>query len=250
MKTPQLENGYIRIATEIIDNFQHLYLSANEWKILWTVIRKTYGWGKKEDRISISQFQETTKLSRPNAHRAIKSLVAKSIIVAKPLPYGRVYSLNKLHTEWKNEPSSKYRKIVAKSIQHGSQIDTQIVAKPLTNSYAKLSNTIDKKDTIQKILTKDNSKDVSLLVSLFKKVNPSYEILFKNKTQRASAQRLIDQYGIFRLSNLMEQLPSIISKPYAPTITTPYELEVKMGALISFIQKEKIKVNKFSVTKI
>jgi len=148
--TPQLEDGYTTIANEIIDNLQSLYLSPNEWKILWTVVRKTYGWKKKEDRISISQFQTATRLSRPNAHRAIRSLVAKSILVAKQSTAGTIYSFNKRYSDWKSEPSSKYRGVVAKLTQDGSQTDTGVVAKQSTKLVAKQSNTKEKKTTITK----------------------------------------------------------------------------------------------------
>lgn len=147
METPQTENGYTAIANEIIDNFQCLYLTSNEWKILWVVIRKTYGWKKKEDRISISQFQSYTKLSRPNAHRAIKSLVAKSLLVAKPLPFGVVYSFNKAHSEWTSSYTATSSKIENTLVAKSS---TPLVAKPLTKLVAKSSNTKEKKTTITK----------------------------------------------------------------------------------------------------
>lgn len=64
MINPQIENGYTKIATEIIEKFCYYRISGEEWLVLWVVLRKTYGWNKKEDKISLSQFADLTKLSR------------------------------------------------------------------------------------------------------------------------------------------------------------------------------------------
>src|SRR3990167_4577653 len=79
-KTPQLEDGYIRIANEIVDKLISYRISGEEWQILLVVLRKTYGFHKKEDHISLSQFQKYTGLKRPNVIRGIKKLVAKKIL--------------------------------------------------------------------------------------------------------------------------------------------------------------------------
>lgn len=165
-KTPQLEDGYTTIANEIIDNFQSLYLSANEWKVLWVVIRKTYGWKKKEDRISITQFQKATGLSRPSAHQAIKSLVAKHLIVAKPLPFGIIYSFNKTHSEWTSSYTANSRGFT-----------TTLVAKPLTKLVAKPLHTKEKKTTITKESSINTTapaeiprnKDIDFILDTYKK---------------------------------------------------------------------------------
>src|SRR3990167_9572775 len=80
MPNPQKENGFTPIANEIMDALIKIKLSDGERKILFTVIRKTYGWNKKEDKISLTQFQTATGLPRSNVCRSIKSLVARMIL--------------------------------------------------------------------------------------------------------------------------------------------------------------------------
>ncbi len=92
--------------------------------------------------------------------------------------------------------------------------------------------------------------DLNESMNLFKGVNPSYERLFANKTQRYALERMITKYGEPKVKNMLAQLPSIVSKPYAPQITTPLELESKLGKLIQFIQQEKLKIAKTGTTKI
>src|SRR3990167_1257137 len=102
MKTPQLENGFIRIANEIWEALGSYRLSGEEWLILNCVIRKTYGFQKKQDYISLSQFQEYTKLNRPAVARAIKKLVSKKILgsIKKDTSCPTLYWFNKLFKEW------------------------------------------------------------------------------------------------------------------------------------------------------
>ena len=82
---PQKENGHTGIANEIIEKFCSYRISGEEWMVLWVVLRKTYGWNKKEDFIPLTQFQIMTGLKRPNVIRAIKKLVSKKILVVSIL---------------------------------------------------------------------------------------------------------------------------------------------------------------------
>lgn len=83
------------------------------------------------------------------------------------------------------------------------------------------------------------SQDIQSFIESFKTVNPSYERLFANKTERASASRLIKKFGINKMLSTTKALPEIIDKPYAPKITTPYELEKNLGKLIAFVNQNK-----------
>jgi len=101
------------------------------------------------------------------------------------------------------------------------------------------------------IYNKDNNNDnlatdvagkyINNLLYAFKALNPSYQKLFPDKTQRTAMIELVEQYGIEKMTNLLSQLPDIVQKPYAPRITTPYILQKKMGELILFMQQEKRK---------
>jgi len=54
MANPQPEDGHIDIANEIAEKLARTQLSGTEHKIIWAIWRKTWGWHKKEDRISLS----------------------------------------------------------------------------------------------------------------------------------------------------------------------------------------------------
>lgn len=64
------------------DLFDHWlpHLNESELKVLLVIIRKTFGWHKERDRISISQLQRLTGLSEPSVLGAVKSLISKGVI--------------------------------------------------------------------------------------------------------------------------------------------------------------------------
>lgn len=86
--------------------------------------------------------------------------------------------------------------------------------------------------------------EVNSLIPLFQTINPSYNKFFSNKTERSAIERLLKNYGKERLVSLLESLPDILSRPYAPRITTPYQLEAKLGELKVFLSQEKNKSKK------
>ena len=55
-------------------------LGEAEVKVLLVIFRKTFGWHKPKDGISISQLMEFTGLTRTNAIKAARSLAEKGLI--------------------------------------------------------------------------------------------------------------------------------------------------------------------------
>lgn len=106
MASPQKENGYTAISNEILENLIKYEFPKNTgsvpFRICLFIMRKTYGWNKKEDHISFTQFQEALGVSRPVISHWIKYLVtAKLLVVAKvPDKRGFIYSFNKDYDKW------------------------------------------------------------------------------------------------------------------------------------------------------
>lgn len=82
---------------------------------------------------------------------------------------------------------------------------------------------------------------INHLISLFKEVNPSYKNFFANTTQRAALERMVKEHGLEKVTGLLEGLPEIVNRPYAPKITTPIQLEQRLGELMIFISQEQSK---------
>jgi len=100
MPSPQVENGFVRIASEIIDALVSYRVPGEQMQCLLFIIRKTYGYAKKEDMISNSQFCKATGLKSPNVSRAITGLVNKKIVIKKDNGKVPIYQFNKHYNQW------------------------------------------------------------------------------------------------------------------------------------------------------
>jgi len=85
------------------------------------------------------------------------------------------------------------------------------------------------------IISEPSSQDVQEMFKIFYEINPT--INFGNKTIRASAQRLIDKLGVEKALGSASAAVAVYGQKFAPTITTPSELETKLSQLVGFYKK-------------
>ena len=97
-----MADGFFKMPNELAEAFAKNMLTGEEWKILWVIIRKTWGWQKSSDKISLSQFAEMTGMKRQNVHSSLKNLSSRRIIDVILGDYRRPieYSLNANFKEW------------------------------------------------------------------------------------------------------------------------------------------------------
>lgn len=82
-------------------------------------------------------------------------------------------------------------------------------------------------------------KEINDLIELFKEVNPSYKILFGNRTQYAALIRMIKEHGEEKLRDMIVALPQVNKIKYMPITTTPYELEKNMGKIKARVEQQR-----------
>jgi phage replication O-like protein O len=80
MASPQAEDGHIDIANELAEVLARTKLSADESRILWAILRKSWGWHRKMAPISITKFQELTGMDRKSVCRILTRLLRRRII--------------------------------------------------------------------------------------------------------------------------------------------------------------------------
>jgi phage replication O-like protein O len=97
LANPQLENGYTKIANELLEAICRIRLSDYEHRVFWFIIRKTYGYKKKEDWISQKQIAEDTGIVKQHVWRTIKKLLAKNMIIKT----NRKIGIQKDYSQWK-----------------------------------------------------------------------------------------------------------------------------------------------------
>ncbi len=151
MANPQKENGYTPISNELLDAIYGHKFTAPQMAIIFFILRKTYGYNKKEDGISISQFEQNIPYSRSSI---IRNLVALQLVVVVLLvkkgnskTSSNVYRINKNYNQWQLVATEL---LVSNKVPTSSAQGLQLVARP---GHTK-DNTKENKREEQKFLSK------------------------------------------------------------------------------------------------
>ncbi len=101
-RSPQLENGYTKIADELLEALARTRIPGEAMQMLNVIIRKTYGFNKRTDHIATTQFVALTGLSRRGVQRARNKLLEMNIIRVTKKGYTSVlmYSVQKNYKIW------------------------------------------------------------------------------------------------------------------------------------------------------
>jgi len=107
MANPQVENGHTRIADPVLEALMKAKLTGTQWDLVMAVIRKTWGWGKKQDHISLRQFQRLTGRHRNLIARELTALQKRNLIqqTRKPtIDRAAKWRFNKNWETWGSPP--------------------------------------------------------------------------------------------------------------------------------------------------
>ena len=96
MASPQKENGYTAIANELMDAFMRLNLSEHAWRILFCIIRYSYGWRKKTAQLTCTQIAQSTGIDVRLIPRTLKNLQEKNIVIRNK----NTFRLQKDYHKW------------------------------------------------------------------------------------------------------------------------------------------------------
>ena len=98
---PQLERGYTRVANELLEAVLKYPFTGGELKLVFAVIRSTYGWGRKEAVLYVADLAKMTGLSPRHTKRLLQRLARDKVLLKKPISRVRVViGLNKHFSTW------------------------------------------------------------------------------------------------------------------------------------------------------
>lgn len=264
MASPQKENGYTPIANELLEAMAKCNcFGFSNGQIVWAILRKTYGWNKKEDKISLSQLGEMTGLSRRTIIYTLQELEAKKILFIIREKQGKLNKVNlikfnKDYETWvvqnsalqviKNREKAKISSAKLRTLKRGS---AKLGKRVVQNSVKNGNSFAPTKETIQKTYTKDiyseQSSQIKQLFEVFYKINPT--INWGNKTSRKAAADLIKKFGLEGTLKMAEQIVAVQGQPYAPRATTPYQMKEKLAEFKIYFDSQK-NINKLNKPKI
>ena len=180
---PQKENGFTPIANEILEKLINAGLNGCELACALHIIRKTYGYNKKEDEISLTQFLQAIPRSRTSIINALKrlQLVKITILVKKG-------TSKKASNKWVFNKNYDSWQLVKKTVpvrRTSTENCTQLVQK-----------TVPTKDNIQNTVSKDTTRklpnpNIDHLLQALKDINHTTVLDDTHKQNRQYAHLLI-----------------------------------------------------------
>lgn len=225
MANPQKENGFTPIAHEVLEELVKARLLGAELSMALFVIRKTWGYQKKQDIISFSQFQKGLGISRMTISKTIKNLVARKILVKTAILGEKTsFSFNKDYEKWVvNTPLLVKHKWVSSKAGYTK------------TSKAGYTHNRKKDNTKERA---EQSSEINTLIKSFEIINPASKKFYGIPPQRKACQMLIDIYSFERVKRVIElTLPRTNGLQFFPTITTPLQLQDKWATLESAVKR-------------
>ncbi|EUC95752.1 replication protein [Providencia alcalifaciens] len=98
-KVADLDNGYTRIANELLEAVMLANLTQHQLLVFFAIARKTYGYNKKSDWVGNEQLSKLTGMLPHKCSAAKSELVSRGILLAEK----RHVSINKNIHEWKEK---------------------------------------------------------------------------------------------------------------------------------------------------
>ncbi len=78
--SPQLNNGYTRLANELLEALIRQKLHSREWTVIMVVARHTYGYQRKTHCITGGTIATMTGISPNHAREVVAGLLTKKIL--------------------------------------------------------------------------------------------------------------------------------------------------------------------------
>lgn len=230
MASPQTENGYTKIANELLESLSALQVSGSEWSVLMCIIRKTYGFHKKEDWVTNTQIALMTGLHKVRVSEAKTRLVDAKIVTEKR----NKLSLNKDYAKWKKLRKSVMLVTEIRNNCYGKAYPQKI--KETTTKETSEANASQSLKNGYNDMSKFNQLGAEIIKAL-ESIDPKNKNYYGNKTQRAACDFLIEEYGLEEVKNRIAIVEKTNEQLYFPTITTPCQLRDKWVTLENALKR-------------
>ncbi|WP_336822981.1 replication protein [Sporosarcina sp. USHLN248] len=181
MSGVQTENGFTKIANELLEQIATFKFNGSEFRIIMTIWRFTYGFNRKSHPLSTSFIAEAVGIENSRVRKVLKKLIDNNVIhVLEEATFNesRVLAFNKNYASWKVEKDWRGEETphCDKNAQPEGANKTQPQGSERTQPQG--SNTTPKKETLKDNLKENvkdnNSKPVVVVDDEFAKLSTFY----------------------------------------------------------------------------
>lgn len=228
-----MSKGYIKLHRKILDD--PIMLKPNYLAVwIYILLKVNYEdayiiWNDKKTLIergsfigSIKKISKELKIPMTTVNRIINYLISETQVEKKS---------NNKFTLFKVINYDKYQKVESK---------TETKRKPsgnLAETNKKNKKNKNNNNIINNIIM-ESKNPINEIIDIFYQYSKNNR-LFSNKTQRKAVEDLIKEFGEEAVIKFAKFAVLSNGKSYAPQITTPYQLQSKMGQLRAYYEQLK-----------
>ena len=248
-----MKGFYIEITNNLLEPKHYKIMKESVWLYMWMIDKMTSvseeGVGKilGGKPIIYEEVNKELGITRRVYTDWVRKLRRGKYINTLRTPTGLVMTVNKAKKRFHQKPNSDVPKAT-----HHSNSDVPKATEGCTKSAegcTKFTHPIrqdkDKTKTRQYNTAKFENfadtenfshKQIIEIFDVFKKINPM--INYGHKTQRQAVVDFIGKFGFEKTKQFAAAAIAIQGRDFAPTITNPYLLKIKLGELKIYYQKQ------------
>lgn len=207
MSSPQVEDGYTRIANELMDALCLVRIPGQARQVLDFIMRKTYGFNKASDCIANSQFVAGTGLKKDKVCHMLDMLAGMNLIIVaeKGNNPAKTYAINKDYASWRQLPKKAKLPIKAMAVANisnnccpigipqktkdNSTKDKKIKRLSPVNSVANNGNNSENPKAKQPVTTKQPDKELTARVKEYPPEIVEFVTAFQNHALRVHGRK-------------------------------------------------------------
>jgi hypothetical protein len=244
-KLTKQDIGFTQIKNEVLQDKNLSFKAKGLFSLIYS---KSNDWDFSVKRLAL---ESTDQFASVNS--GIKELEDSGYLERKKLPSGRKewqirFNRAKRFVILKEKPSREKAYLAKSLLGKTTTISNKefLVTKKAHSNKENYHNLANQRFAV----TSPNNKSIkeispiNPLIKLFEPINPTYDSFYKNKTQRSALERLVKRFGTEKTGSIIKALEVMICKKYCPTVTSPLELEQKLGKLVAFHKQEQDKPKK------
>lgn len=235
-----MEHTWIKLYRKLLDS--DIFRNEKLLKIwIWLLLRanhkdNTFLLGREPITVKRGQFvmginksSEVLNLAKSTIHYWVNYLNDIGKVELKKTNKYTVITIK----NWDEYQGVELKKNSKRTLKETNKNDKECIKNDKEGNYSEETSQV-----VQEIV--QEAKPISDTQIVF---NTFYEagnrgINFGNKTERAAAQWLVKEYGLEKTIGTIKFAMSVNGKPYAPVITTPFQLKNNMEKLKAYYKRE------------
>lgn len=205
MASPQVENGYTRIANELMEVIPLYKFNGTQFRILFVVLRYTYGFQRKSHELSLTFIADSTGMHKQQIKRELDILIKNKVLIEEEPPSfnkPRIIQFNKNYNEWLiSRQSAKTLTVNKKDYHTVSELAYPTVSKLAYQERNNKENIKESSSSIDNLPPLMNDENLKRIAKAYK--DNGFGILFPNAGQ--ALLELADEYTIEWVELAMEK---------------------------------------------